>query len=58
MMDKNTTVTTILAIVIIVSTVFGMSARYVSRDQFGEFKEGIVGRLERIEIKLDTLLEP
>lgn len=55
--SKTAIISTVAAIVMIVGVVFGMSTRYVSKDTFGEFKAGLVHRLDRIDSKLDKLLD-
>lgn len=54
--------TTIVALITVIGTVFGIGARYVATETFNVFKQGeevqlgeILHRLDRIENKLDKL---
>jgi len=58
-------VQTIVAMVVLLATVFGVhasiSSNYVTKEVFKEFKDGTIGavyqRLSRLEDKLDKVLE-
>lgn len=54
-------VTVIIALITALSTLMGISKRFVSQDEYQEYKKGRVEavdhRLDRIELKLDKVIE-
>ena len=58
-MTEKIVITVISTIVAVISTVLTISSHYVTKDQFGEFKDGTVHsifqRLDSIDKKLDRM---